>query len=332
MNPDLAQVLKCLRCGHSPLDVEVEAQVGARIMQGHVRCPSCAEGWPIVQGVPRLVTNDNYARSFGEEWGMFSRTQLDSHTGTTISYDRFIELTQTRPEELKGKRVLECGCGMGRFIEVLAKAGADVVGVDYSSAVDASFSNLRDYPNVTIIQADLFNLPFEEGAFDFVFSNGVLHHTPDTKKALFAIAPYTKAGGVLSVWVYHKYKLYRPYQLYRYLFRRLPADAVLKMIRLYHPIPWFLRRIPIIGKPLSVLLPVADYRGRLPLRPDQQLEWSYLDTVDALTPWYEWRHTPEEVKNWFEELGYQDVQLGPVPCSVKGQRPLTAKAKEICAA
>jgi hypothetical protein len=45
---------------------------------------------------------------------------------------------------------------------------------------------------------------------------------------------------------------------------------------------------------------------------------SYLYTVDALTPWYAWRHTPNEVRRWFEELGYEYIEVGRTPCSVKG--------------
>jgi len=292
-------------------------------MDGWVNCPFCHEKWPIVDGVPRFVSGDSYACSFGDEWNLFSKTQLDSYTGTTISQERFKEVAQIEPKDLRNKQVLECGCGMGRFLEVLAQAGANVIGIDYSSAVDAAISNLHAYPNVTIIQANLFNLPFQPSSFDFVYSIGVLHHTPSTRQALHAIAPYVKPAGTLAVWVYRRYRLFRPYQLYRYLFRHMSPETVLKIIKLYHPIPWFLRRIPLIGKPLSVILPVADYRDTLPLKSEHQLEWSYLDTVDALTPWYEWRHTPDEVRSWFEELGFEQIEVGRTPCSVKGRRPVS---------
>jgi len=275
------------------------------------------------------VAHPDYTRSFGEEWNLFSKTQLDSYTGTTVSRDRFREVTQTDPSELEGKHVLECGCGMGRFIEVLAESGSEVIGIDYSTAVDAAFRNTQQYPNVTIIQADLYNLPLRPDCFDFVYSIGVLHHTPDTRKALHAIAAHVKPGGQLAVWVYRKYRLFRPYRLYRYFLRRLSAETVLKMVKFYHPIPWFLRRIPIVGKSLSVFLPIVDYRGVLPLRSEHQREWSYLDTVDALTPWFEWRHVPDEVKRWFEELGYERIVLGGTPCSVIAKRPKAARAETI---
>ena len=314
------KLLRCLDCDHSPLDVDVVSQDGEHVMDGAVRCSACGAKWPIVRGVPRFVKGNNYALSFGNEWNLFPRTQLDSYTGTTISRDRFEEVTQTEPSKLANKLVLECGCGMGRFLEVLAKAGANVVGIDYSSAVDAAFSNLREYPNVTILQADLFDLPLRPASFYFVYSIGVLHHTPNTRQALRAISRYVRPEGVLSVWVYRKYRLPRPYRLYRYALRHLSAETVLRIVRMYHPLSWRLRRVPVFGRPLSVALPIADYRGVLPLGEQHQLEWSYLDTVDALTPWYESRHSPSEVRSWFEELGYDSIEVGQTPCSVMGCR------------
>lgn len=323
MNPKALRFFMCPSCHETGLDLKATSTDHGRVLRGQLTCSGCRRAWPIIDGVPRFVSADNYARSFGAEWTLFSRTQLDSHTGTTISRDRFTDITEIQPSELAGKLVLECGCGMGRFVEVLAREGADVIGVDFSTAVDSAFANLRAYQNVTIVQADLFNLPLQYASFDFVYSIGVLHHTPDTRQALHAIARHVKPGGALAVWVYRKHRVIKPHQVYHYVFRRLPPATALKIIRAYHPIAWHLRRLPVVGKPLSILLPISDYRGKLPLSPEQQLEWSYLDTVDKMTPWYIRRHTPAQVREWCEELGFTDIHLGAVPCSVKTRRPAT---------
>ena len=321
VNRKVLDLLMCPRCQATDLAIEETATEGARVMSGHLACPACNSRWPIVEGVPRFVSADNYARSFGAEWKLFSRTQLDSHTGTTISRDRFVEVTQVQPAQLAGKTVLECGCGMGRFLEVVAREGAEVVGIDFSVAVESAFQNLRDYPNVTIIQADLFNLPLKFEAFDLVYSIGVLHHTPSTRQALEAVGRHVRPGGALAAWVYHRHAFVKPHHLYHYVFRRLRPETALRLVRWYHPVPWFLRRIPIVGKALAAPLPISDYRGKLPLTAEQQLEWSYLDTIDKMTPWYIWRHTPDEVRSWGEELGYEDIQVGRVPCSITMRRP-----------
>ena len=325
MNPKTLRFFMCPFCQES-LDLKATSTENGRVLRGEMTCGGCRRAWPIVNGVPRFVSADNYARSFGAEWTLFAKTQLDSHTGTTISRDRFVEVTQVHPRELAGKAVLECGCGMGRFLEVLAREGAELIGVDFSTAVDSALANLRAYPNVTIVQADLFQLPLRPAAFDFVYSIGVLHHTPDTRQALHAIAGHVKPEGSLAVWVYKKHRLIKPHQAYHYVLRRLPPATALSLIKAYHPIPWHLRRIPVVGKALSALLPISDYRGLLPLNAQQHREWSYLDTVDKMTPWYIRRHTPAQVRGWCEELGFTDIQLGPVPCSVKMRRPAASSA------
>jgi ubiquinone/menaquinone biosynthesis C-methylase UbiE/uncharacterized protein YbaR (Trm112 family) len=324
VNPNTMRLFTCPTCDRADLELRATSVERERVVNGTISCRHCGAFWPVLNGIPRFVSADNYARSFGEEWNLFSKTQLDSHTGTTISRDRFREVTQTDPSALAGQIVLECGCGMGRFLEVVAREGAEVIGVDFSTAVDAAAENLRAYPNVTIIQADLMHLPLQQTAFDFVYSIGVLHHTPDTRRALHAIARHVKPGGQLAAWVYHKHVIPKPHQLYHYVFRRLPPAVALSIIKAYHPVPWRLRRIPLIGKAIASLLPISDYRGRLPLSAEQQLEWSYLDTVDKMTPWYIRRHTPQELRSWCDELGYTDIRLGETPCSVIVRRPAEA--------
>src|SRR5215212_3923260 len=94
---------------------------------------------PIVKNIPRFVPAENYASAFGRQWKMFRKTQLDSHTGTTISRDRLQRCLGGSISVVRGKTVLEAGCGAGRFTEILLKAGASVFACDLSSAVEANY-------------------------------------------------------------------------------------------------------------------------------------------------------------------------------------------------
>src|SRR4030095_2486905 len=77
----------------------------------------------------------------------------------------------------------------------------EIVGIDLGDGVESAFQLTRDLPNAHIVQCDIFRLPFKS-VFDYAFSVGVLHHTPDPKKAFLSLASKVKQGGHISAWVY----------------------------------------------------------------------------------------------------------------------------------
>jgi SAM-dependent methyltransferase len=99
------------------------------------------------------VPSDAYVASFSFEWKRRQRTQFDSGS-RKLSESTFVVSTGTRPQELAGKLVLDVGCRSGRIMDVLARAGAEIVGLDLSLAVDVARQNLRSLPNCHFIQAD----------------------------------------------------------------------------------------------------------------------------------------------------------------------------------
>jgi SAM-dependent methyltransferase len=105
--------------------------------------------------------------------------------------------------------VLDVGCGGGLSSGVwLTSAGwtgaAMWVGVDLSTAVDVARARLCATPNTHFVQADALELPFADGTFGAVFSEGVLHHTPSTRSALLSAARVLAPGGEISFYVYRK--------------------------------------------------------------------------------------------------------------------------------
>ena len=79
----------------------------------HLSCAGCGSSYPLRLGIPRFIADESYAANFGYQWKLHSRTQLDRHSGLNITRDRFYRQTGWKPEELRGKRVLEAGCGAG---------------------------------------------------------------------------------------------------------------------------------------------------------------------------------------------------------------------------
>src|SRR5438094_4720811 len=252
-----------------------------------------------------------YADSFGEQWNRYRRVQLDSVTGKPLSRRRFFAGTGW-PERLDGERVLEVGCGAGRFTEVLVSTGAEVVAVDASAAVEACRETVGDL--ATIVQADLFDLPFAEASFDRVFCYGVLQHTPDPRAAFLTIVRYAKPGGWIAADVYKRpdYVDRRAAKrLWRPLTTRLPRSWLRRAVEWYVP-KWLpvdtrLARVPKVGRFLTAVVPCWNYTGLLPLSPEELRSWAVLDTFDALATRYDKPQTLEAAREWCDSAGLVDV-------------------------
>jgi len=308
---ELMAVLRCPRCASS-LAAE----------QARLVCSNCRASFPCADGVVRFVQSQDYASSFGFQWQVYASTQLDD-AHHHRSEEAFRRRTGLRPEELNGKRVLDVGCGMGRFAEVATRWGANLVGVDLSEAAVVAARNLADHP-ATMFQADVFHLPFAAGSFDVIYSIGVLHHTPDCARAFAELPRLLKPGGRIAIWVYSSYNpWYRLSDLYRRVTCRLPPRLLHKLC--YGAIPLYgihrgLRSIPVIGRPLSGSLAFL-----LPMSFDHDWRWRVLDTFDWYSPWYQSKHTYEEVIRWFEAAGLEDLRVGEQPIAVSGRRPLSSR-------
>jgi SAM-dependent methyltransferase len=286
MNQELFSLVLCPRCR------------GALETTGNppesLGCSSCGLRFPIVNGISRLA-GDTYAASFGRQWNRYdvARTEEDEAT--------FQVKTGVSPSDLAGKLVLDAGCGGGRYSRLLGTHSARVIGVDLSAAVEKAASLCTDLPNVRIIQADLLDLPLADAAFDLVFSIGVLHHTPNPRRAFGQIAGKVKPGGRLAVWLYRKNT---PPQEWlntslRSLTTRLPVRA-LETICMSLGI---LGSVPLVNRTLNK---VANFSSH----PDWTLR--VCDNFDWYAPRYQSHHTVEELKSWFAEEGFDDVtELSP---------------------
>lgn len=328
MRYETVDLLRCPASG-SRLKVEPEESQGDEIVSGWLVAEDSGRRYPIMAGVPRFVPSGNYTETFGFQWRRFGRTQLDSVSGQPISAERFWRATAWAREELQDQWVLDVGCGAGRFAEVALRAGARVVAVDASTAVDACYANVGGCGPVLVVQADLHPLPFPRGAFPSVYCLGVLQHTPDPAKAFAAAAEMVAPGGRLCVDVYAKsWKTWlHPKYYLRPLTTRMDEAQLLRLLartvpRLRRLSSW-LGRIPAIGRPLRRLVPVANYEGIYPLRPDQLDEWALLDTLDWLSPTYDQPQTATALRTWFEEAGFQEIEIVRAGHLVgRGQRPV----------
>lgn len=307
--PELLALLRCTSCKALLVNSE-----------GGLSCSACGRRFPEVRGVLRFVAEGNYADSFGYQWRRFQRTQLDDADGNMSERD-FIRKTGLQPEDLKGKLVLDVGCGMGRFAEVATRWGARVIGIDLSAAAEVAAKNLADREFVAF-QADVFSLPFAPESFDCIYSMGVLHHTPDCEKAVKTLPQYLKPGGTLAVWLYSGYnKWYRFSDQYRKITHRLSPRVLHGFFRVAVPFFYWLDRglrvIPLIGKPVAGLV-----HHVFPVNRHRDPEIRVLDTLDWYSPKYQSKHTYEQVFRWFESCGLESLSVGNFAVGVRGRKPL----------
>src|SRR5581483_11122078 len=107
-------------------------------------------------------------------------------------------------ERWSGKRVLEVGVGLGTDFVQFVRAGADATGVDLTeTAVDAVRRRLtQEGLRAELLVADAEALPFADASFDLVYSYGVLHHTPDTARAIAEVRRVLRSSGEARIMLY----------------------------------------------------------------------------------------------------------------------------------
>ena len=265
------------------------------------------ENVPIHNFIPRFY-DERCCGSFSLQWGKFRNVQLDSENGHNHSMDRILGSTGWSLNELEGKSLLECGSGPGRFTEIFLGAGADVVSVDMSKAIDVNRENSGRHNNLLLIQGDITDLPFFYKKFDYVFCHGVLQHTPNPKLTFDRLVKYLKKDGKFSVDSYRKLffptRCSTPKYIWRPITKRMDKEKLLKIIRRYIPryidFDSVIRRIPIVGAILTGLMPIPcwNYLDKGYSR-KEGIEHAVMDTFGALSPTYDNPKTLGEIRKFF---------------------------------
>lgn len=326
MKLESLKLYRCPSCRSGQISLEIESHAEDDwVEEGMIACGKCAAQYRITRGLPRFVPEANYADTFGFQWNIHARTQLDSYSGLPISRNRVFGVTGW-DGDLRGQRILEAGSGAGRFTEVLLSTGADVVSFDYSTAVDANNNNNGASRNLNLFQGDIFNIPLEPASFDKVFCFGVLQHTPDPAAAFASLTRYVRPGGVLAVDVYTRN--FAAWMQWKYFLR--PITKRMKKQTLYRliesltpaliPVARVLRRIA--GRAGARLVPIVEY-GHLGLPPELNLQWAILDTFDMYSPAHDHPQSLTDVRLWFESAGFIeiDVRYGPNGVVGTGRKP-----------
>jgi SAM-dependent methyltransferase len=312
MKENLLQYLACPACG-ADISLTVTASNDREIIAGELRCERCANSYSIRGGIPRFADLErdeeqrDTAENFGAQWLAFDHI-ADHHEGQFRDW-----IAPVTPDFIRGKVVLEGGCGKGRHTHLVSRWGArDVIGVDLSDAVEAAYRNTRDLPNAHIIQADIYRLPLKK-SFDYAFSVGVLHHLPDPGAGFAALVNNLKPGGAISIWVYGKENNEWILKFVNPLRARITSK--LAPGRLYHlsylPAAILYSLLKLVYRPLaktgfSRRLFYAEYLRYIARFPFREIHNIVHDHLTAPVAFYLER---EELSEWFRAAGLERIEI-----------------------
>ena len=306
MKSRLINLLACPDC-RGDLALIAQTREGDEIIQGELRCGACGRVFAITRGVPRFVAPDldraqqATAENFGTSWRVFDAVE---HHHEPQFQDWIAPVT---PSFVRGKTVLEGGCGKGRHTSAIARWGArDVVGVDLSEAVDVAYRHTRDLPNAHVVQADIHQLPLRD-CFDYAFSVGVLHHLPDPRVGFSRLVRHVRPGGAVSVWVYGRenngWIVHLVNPLRRQVTSRLSERPLYWLSGAIGGILFAALRVvyrPLGGTGLRRLLPYGAYLTYISPFPFHEIHSIVFDHLTAPTAFYV---TRAEVESWFRDAG-----------------------------
>jgi len=250
-------------------------------------------------------------RAFGDEWQRFP----EIHDVHRRIFDWYFEGPE--PVRWKHLRVLDAGCGMGRWLHFARQQGAELVGMDVSAAIDVAAA--RDGDGADFVQADLRFPPFAPDSFDLVYSLGVVHHLEEPLVGVRALAKLVRPGGELRLYVYRSLAdeplwrrlLLRAVTALRRVTTRLPYPMV-------HSVAWLvavtanvlflvprrlLRRFA-LGDRLTRGLPLVHYC-------DVPFRMLVAEQFDRLVAPIEGRFSKDEVESWIRDVGLELIEVLP---------------------
>ena len=265
-------------------------------------------------------------RGFGDEWSRFDQSNLEIEERQRIFDDYF----SIFPWERVGPTSIgvDVGCGSGRWAAVVAGRVGQLACVDPSDAIEIARRNLAGEPNVRFHRCSVDALPFPDASLDFAYSLGVLHHVPDTEKAIGSIGRKLKPGAPLLLYLYYAFDnrpmwfraLWRLSDVLRRGIARLPLyprylTSQLIAALVYWPLARSARVLE-MAQMLPTSFPLAAYRGL-------SFYTMRTDALDRFGTRLEQRFTQAQIAAMLHSQGFDDVQFServPFWCCVGTRR------------
>lgn len=250
--------------------------------------------------------------SFGEEWKKFHRF---SDEEIRIDAEKYFDIV-TEAMLNRNSYMVDLGCGTGRWTKYLASRAGYVEAIDPSEAIFAADKLIGPADNIRLTKASIENTPFNNETFDFGMSIGVLHHIPDTQKAMNDCVAKIKVGGWFYTYLYYNFEnrgqafktLFKAVDVVRRVTSRLPMalkKAVCDVIAVtvYLPVVTAGRVLKAAGlKTLAKRMPLSHYQTN-------SFFWMRTDALDRFGTTLEQRFSRADIRRMMTEAGLADIVI-----------------------
>jgi len=349
LNLDLVELLACPKFRH-PVRLENASEEGGRVTSGRLVCTGCGSSYRVRDGIPRHEQKasdraEQTARHFTVEFTADAAGDRDIDEAALVEFILHSR-TGLDPNALKfgggdwyptecpsgyradwsgfaGKIVLEGGCGPARFLPLVAPHCKRVIGLELGSHVERAANRCRHLDNVDLVQGSVLNPPFRQGAFDLVYSLGVLHHTERPGAGARALGSLVAPGGQISLWVYGLNYWGRGVRrltgkaIHSALADRDPEDAYRLAKRWLYPLGRLQGRLA--RRRWTKLAAAPVFAISVPRHPVPEVMMATI--FDYFAAPIISTHDDAEVRGWLEDAGLADIESLPVPTSVRATRP-----------
>ena len=346
MHQGLISYLRCIKCGSDLSRLEDPTYEGEEIKTGRIMCSGCNAVYPIIDFIPTFVNeNENQKRwrtAWSYKWDKVAKKVRYTSDGDH-DFEIKINYTGLFNEDMSGKVIFDAGCGSGQDMARIAKKGAIVIGVDQSEGVyhAREYNKNTDYfKNLHFIRADISRLPLKNEIFDIIYSNGVLHHTPDTKHSFSCLPSLLKRKGFIAIWVYDKTQYWRLFETFwRPVLCRLPRFLLSWMLHLINrPWYWIYRYRMFSMEKVNpwpknsvarhffdlislghLMYLLTDYHLHIAVTTNDHFI-RYHHAFDCYSPYYAWGHDEAELFDWFTEHNLEVCNISQRRCGMTGQK------------
>lgn len=325
MRPTFIRWVCCPAC-RADLELKDPAfDPAGEVLSGLLGCSGCRQQYPVVDGVPWLLTPDffnhqrtsapNTARRYGYLW------EHSRHAYEPQGVRHAERVCDFLGEEVfQGKAGIDAGSGMGDDTEYLLRRfpAMTLISLDISLGVNSTYQKVKHLQNAHVARASVLQLPLKDQSVDFIYSYGVLHHTSNPQGGFNEFCRVIRKEGRVILYLYEdharnyvKRMAIRLTSVIRKITVRIPPPILHAFCRFLSPLVVVLFSWPArLLRRFSKSCPFAE---KMPFNFGTSLGSLTGDLYDRFSAPQEYRFSKEAVREWYRQGGLRDIQVDHFP-------------------